>query len=151
VAGDDYALGVAPRALADAIARVDTGRALGLGGAEIGVPVGELGARGLGERVAVLVRAFQAAQIGAAALAFARHEEGHLAAALLRTVLLVLRIGRRRHTRRNKERCRNDCRKLHETSAWVGGAEVLPQSGQQTRAQRYSRTSSPRQPVWSGK
>src|SRR5262249_8943198 len=142
VVRDHYALRVAPGALPDAVARVDTGRTLGLGRAEIGVPVGELRARRLGERIAVLVGAFQAAEVAALATAFACHEEGHLAAAALRTLLLVLRIGRRRHTRRNQERRRNDCRKLHETSEWVGGAEVWPQSGQKTGVHCYSRRGS---------
>src|SRR5882672_10440735 len=70
-----HALGVVPGALADALARVDAGVAARQRGAEVRLPVRLLRARGLGERAAVRVSAFQAAEVGAVALAGAGDEE----------------------------------------------------------------------------
>src|ERR671935_2840774 len=67
----DRALGVLPWALADTIARVDTGGAARLGRAEIGAPVGVGGAGGSGQRLAVRVGAGKSAEVGAIALAHA--------------------------------------------------------------------------------
>src|SRR5262249_53189855 len=84
-----------------------------------GLPVGVLGAGRLGERITLCIRALEAAQIGAVALAGARHEERHVAAVL--RSLLVLRMGRQA---RGDEKRRHDCRKLHETSSEVDSGEL---------------------------
>src|SRR5436305_251667 len=106
-----HAVEVLPRALADAIARVDARLAAGRRGAEIGVPVGVLRACGLRKLVAVRVRAFEAAEIGAVALPDAGDEEGHVPLRLLGILSLGLR--------RRRDRCygggdrRRDSRELH--------------------------------------
>src|SRR5205085_10645215 len=53
---------IAPRTLADAIARAHAGVAARHSGAEVRLPVRVLRARGLGERVAVRVGALEAAE-----------------------------------------------------------------------------------------
>jgi len=77
--GDDGAFGVAPRALADAVACVD---GCGTAGAEIGTPGAGAGARSLGQLLAMPVGAVEPAEIRALARAGARDEECH--GALLR-------------------------------------------------------------------
>src|SRR5437667_7602853 len=72
VVGDDDALGVLPGTFADAVARVDRAGALG---AQIGVPGLGAGARGCTKQLAELVRAGDAAEIGALAGAGASDEE----------------------------------------------------------------------------
>src|SRR5207249_1605773 len=64
VVGNDDALGVLPGTFADAVARVDRAGALG---AQIGVPGLGAGARGCTKQLAELVRAGDAAEIGALA------------------------------------------------------------------------------------
>src|SRR5947207_12312826 len=64
---DDDALGVLPRPLADAVAGVDGGFAVGRLGAEIGVPRTAAGAGRLRQLLAMLVGAFEATEIGALA------------------------------------------------------------------------------------
>src|SRR5688572_7494255 len=70
--GDLLALGVLPRPLADAVARIH-----GVG-AEVGAPLALAGAGGLGERLAMGVGARKAAKIRALARAGAGDEEGHV-------------------------------------------------------------------------
>src|SRR5439155_9308639 len=60
-----HALGVAPRAFPDARARVYALVASRQCRAQVGAPVRVLGARGFGERVAMRIGAFEAAEIGA--------------------------------------------------------------------------------------
>src|SRR5437764_640496 len=79
---DDDALGVLPRTLADPVARIDGGFAVGRLGAEIGVPSAAARAGRLGQLLAMPVGTFEAAEIGALANGGARHEEAH--AGLLR-------------------------------------------------------------------
>src|SRR5258707_901466 len=64
-----HALGVAPRTLPDAAARVYASVASRQCRAQVRAPVRVLGARRLGERVAVRIGALQAAEIGAVAFA----------------------------------------------------------------------------------
>jgi len=72
------ALGVLPRAVADAIAGIDGGLAVRRLGADIGVPCLAAGAGGLGELLAVPVRAGEAAEVGALARPDAGDEEAHI-------------------------------------------------------------------------
>src|SRR5437899_2938402 len=75
---DYLALGVLPRALPDAIARVDGRLAVGGLRREIGVPGVLAGARRLRERLAMLVGALQSAEVRPLAGARAGDEEGHV-------------------------------------------------------------------------
>ena len=79
VLGDGDALGIDPRARADAVTRVHrTGAVRHLGGGQIRAPVG-LGRTGrLGQHRAMRIRAFQTAKIGAITLADAGDEEAHI-------------------------------------------------------------------------
>ena len=75
VGRDDLAAEVVPRSVADAVARAHGARALR---AEVGAPHGVAAlSRGLGERLAVRVRAGEPAEIRAVALAHAGHKERH--------------------------------------------------------------------------
>ena len=65
--GDHHALGVAPRPVADAVARVDGGLAVGLLGAEVGAPGVAAGAGRLAPALAIGVGALEPAEIGAVA------------------------------------------------------------------------------------
>src|SRR5580692_8454766 len=67
VLGDHDALGILPRPLADAIARVRGARALGLLGREIGAPCLFTGACGLRELLAMAVGPSEPAEIAALA------------------------------------------------------------------------------------
>src|SRR5882724_11249143 len=76
VLGDHDALGILPGSLADAILRIHRGRAIGGLGREIGVPgLGSAGARGLRQRLAVIVGTRKAAEVGAVADTVAGDEE----------------------------------------------------------------------------
>ena len=75
VLGDHHALGILPRPLADAVARIHGGLAVGGLGREIGAPGLGAGARGLRQRLAVIVGAGETAEIGAVADADAGDEE----------------------------------------------------------------------------
>src|SRR5207237_1002479 len=74
--------------------------------AQVGAPVRVLGARGFGERVAMRIGAFEAAEIGAVALADAGYEERHVC---------LLGVHRRhagsRQDRRDENTCRRNSRK----------------------------------------
>ena len=74
VGRDDLAAEVVPRTVADAIARADGARALR---AQVGAPHGVALSGGLGQRLAVRVRAGEPAEIRAVALADAGHKERH--------------------------------------------------------------------------
>src|SRR5436305_1371983 len=77
--GDDHALGVLPGALADAVAGIDGAALRGGVGAQIGVPgLAGTGAGGGRQRLAVGIRAGEAAEIAALAGTFAGYEEGHV-------------------------------------------------------------------------
>src|SRR5256885_7051277 len=110
-----HALGVAPRAFPDARARVYALVASRQCRAQVGAPVRVLGARGFGERVAMRIGAFEAAEIGAVALADAGYEERHVC---------LLGVHRRhagsRQDRRDENTCRRNSRKAHLTSVWNG-------------------------------
>ena len=75
--GDDNALDVLPRALADPVARIDAGLALRRRGAEIGFPVGLGRTRRLGQCRAMGISPLETAEIGAIAFAHAGDEETH--------------------------------------------------------------------------
>src|SRR5690606_17956700 len=78
VLGDDLALRVLPRSLADAITRIDRRRTACGARAEIGAP-GPLARTGGGrERGTVPIRTLQAAEVGSLAGAGAGDEEAHL-------------------------------------------------------------------------
>src|SRR5438132_9416570 len=77
VLGHRHALGVTPRAFADAIARVHARVAPRQCRAQVRAPVRVLRAGRLGERKAMRIGALQAAEIGTVALAHARYEERH--------------------------------------------------------------------------
>ena len=79
--GDDHALGVHPRTLANAVARVHRPGALRR---QIGVPGLAAGAHRLGKLLAMLVGTGQAAEIGALARTHAGHEETHIGLQRLR-------------------------------------------------------------------
>ena len=104
--GDDDALGILPRALADAVARVDAGVASRCGRAQIGAPVGLGGSCRLGKGLAVGVGAGEAAEIGAITLADAGDEERHAR---------LLRVNPGGHS--NSDQCRRNpnpnCSFLH--------------------------------------
>jgi len=76
--GDDHALDVLPRTLADAVVRVDRRLAIGRLGAEIGVPAMAAGTDGLGQALTDSVGSSQATEIGTLAGAGAGHKEGHI-------------------------------------------------------------------------
>src|SRR5438067_4200094 len=76
ILSDDDALGVLPRTLADPVARIDGGFAVGRLGAEIGVPGPAARAGRLRQLLAMPVGAVEAAEIGALTDAGARGEEG---------------------------------------------------------------------------
>jgi hypothetical protein len=78
ILGDHYALGILPRPLADAVARVDGGLTVGGLGRKISAPgfnSGSIGARGLRQRLALIVGAGETAEIAAIADAGAGQEE----------------------------------------------------------------------------
>ena len=77
VPGDDHALGVEPWPLADAVAGVDRGLAVGGLGREIGTPGLAARACRLGERLAVVVGAGKAAEVTTVADRRAGDEEAH--------------------------------------------------------------------------
>ena len=77
IAGNDDSFGVLPWTVADAIARVDRRRARGRTGAEIRVPGVISRAGGGGERLAMLVRAREPAEIRALAGTRAGYEKSH--------------------------------------------------------------------------
>src|SRR5262245_48351179 len=74
---DDLAFEILPRAVADAVARIDRRLTGGLLGTQIGAPGFPSGAVTLRQRLAILVGAFDAAQIGALAGPGAGDEERH--------------------------------------------------------------------------
>src|SRR5690606_29119033 len=76
--GDHDSLGVLPGTVADTIARVDGLGAVARLGAEVGAPRALAHARRCRERLAVLVRARDPAQVGPVADADARYEERHI-------------------------------------------------------------------------
>src|SRR5438132_1709909 len=82
ILGDDDALGVLPRAAADAVAGVRRRLAVGCLDAEIGVPAAAAGTGRLRQLLALPVSAGQAAEIGALAGPDPGHEKAH--AGLLR-------------------------------------------------------------------
>src|SRR5438552_15101552 len=69
---DDDALGVLPRTLADPVARIDGGFAVGRLGAELAMPSAAAGPSRLGQLLAMPVGTFAAAEIGALANGGAR-------------------------------------------------------------------------------
>ena len=75
--GDHHALGVLPRPLADAVARVDAGVAARLGGAQVGAPVGAAPSPPPWRARCSARRRREAAEVGALARAGAGDEEGH--------------------------------------------------------------------------
>ena len=75
--GHDRTLGILPRALADAIARIDAFGAARLGRAEVGAPVCKGRTRRLCERLTMGIGAGKSAEIGAVALAGAAYKECH--------------------------------------------------------------------------
>ena len=75
VLGDHRALGILPRSLADAVARIDGRLAVGGLRREVGAPGFAAGAGGLRQRLAVIVGAGEAAEIAAIADAVAGQEE----------------------------------------------------------------------------
>ena len=75
---DAHTVGVVPWAAADPIARVDRAFAVQVRDAQIGAPRLVAAARVLRERLAVRIRAFDAAKVAALAQTNARHEERHL-------------------------------------------------------------------------
>src|SRR5690606_8047614 len=81
--GDHHALGVEPRPAADPVARVHGLAALGRR-AEVCAPRLAAGADGLRELLAMRVRAFETAEVGAVAWTFARDEEAHVRMRFLR-------------------------------------------------------------------
>ena len=95
------ALGVEPGALADAVARVDRRLTVRGARAQVCVPVLFADAGCLRERLAGLVRARQAAEVGAIARARARDEEAHLL--ILRTGGREIRGAARRKDRRGDQ------------------------------------------------
>jgi hypothetical protein len=138
----DHTLGIAPRPLADALAGVDAHGVVRARGAEVSLPVGALGPRGLGERVAMRVGPVEAAEIRAVALAGARDEERHVGSpAFLRRLLalgFLLRVHRQRQARRDEKRRRHHGGQLHKTSSGMGWSRSLPHPGQHTKPDRYS-------------
>ena len=66
---DDFAFGVLPRPLADAVAGVDAGGTARCCRREVGVPDGGGGACGFGQGRAVGIGTFKAAEVGTVALA----------------------------------------------------------------------------------
>ncbi len=124
---DHHALGVAPRAFADAAARVHAQIASRQCRAQVRAPVRVLGARRLGERRAMRIGAFQTAEIGALARTHAGHEERHVH---------LLSLHRRCHAqgRRDENACYRNSRKAHLTSvcnvSWLnyGGTAILRQT-----------------------
>ena len=78
VLGDDNALGIRPRTLADAVARVDRRTILGHARAQIGLPGLAAGSCCLREALAVRVRSGEAAEVAALAKTGAGGEERHL-------------------------------------------------------------------------
>jgi hypothetical protein len=89
---DHVALEILPWAVADAVARIDARLAVGRLGAEVGAPGFAARAVALRQRLAVLVGALDAAEVGALAGPGAGDEERH--------------VGRLRQLRR---RCRRGC------------------------------------------
>jgi hypothetical protein len=75
IPGDHDALGILPGSLADAVARIDGGLAVGALRRQIGPPGFCSGARGLRQGLAIIVGAGQTAEIGAVADADRGHEE----------------------------------------------------------------------------
>ena len=107
---DHRALRVVPGAFADALARAHPRIAARQPRAQVRLPVRVLRAHGLGERVAMRVRAFDAAEIGAVALAGARHEERHV---------MLLRL--RRCDPNQRDPCHCDAGEpVHGCLLWVG-------------------------------
>ena len=90
---DDHALGIGPRAFADAVAGIDPARSLR---AEVGAPRLAAGAGGLRQRLADLVGAIEPAEIGALAGPGAGDEEAHAALLRLRETAREQRCGGRR-------------------------------------------------------
>ncbi|MCY1437422.1 hypothetical protein D9M71_535830 [compost metagenome] len=78
ILGDDHALGVLPRPVADAITGVHRGGSAGSTGAQIGTPGVLARTAGSAQFLAELVGAGQAAKVGALARAMAGDEEGHI-------------------------------------------------------------------------
>jgi hypothetical protein len=76
--GDDLAFEILPGAASDAIAGIDGLRAAGCLGAEVGAPGLAACAGVLRQRLALTIRAFQAAEVGAFARPAAGDEEGHV-------------------------------------------------------------------------
>src|SRR6476660_6546937 len=74
---DHNPLGVLPRALADAIARIHPRVAARCRGAQVRLPTGLGGRRRLGERRAMRIGSLKAAKVSAVALANASDEESH--------------------------------------------------------------------------
>src|SRR5690242_19232921 len=75
ILGDDDALGVGPRPLADAILGIDRGLAVGGLRREIGAPGLGAGACGLSQRLAMAIRAGKTAEVAALARTVAGQEE----------------------------------------------------------------------------
>src|ERR1041384_842061 len=78
ILGDNDALGILPRTLADAVARIDCGFAVGGLGAEIGMPGSAARAGRLRQLLTVLIGAVEPAEIGTLADWRARHTEAHV-------------------------------------------------------------------------
>jgi len=101
--GDALALGVEPRAVADAVARVD---GIGALGAHVGVPGAVARAGGGGQVLAPLVGSGHPAVVGAVALGSAGDKERHRRR---RTLLIAaLRHGERRPERPDGQRAENE-------------------------------------------
>lgn len=78
ILGDDHTLAVLPRTLADAIARIDRGLAIGRLGAEIRMPGTVSGADGLRQLLTNPIRSRQATEVAALAGPGAGHKEAHI-------------------------------------------------------------------------
>ena len=115
------ALEILPRALADAVARIDRRLAAAFLGAEIGAPGLAARAVALRQRLAVLVGPRDAAEVGALAGPRAGDEERHLRRLRQRRRRrrrgLLLGLRAREHEQRRERRGEQECfRCVHESS-----------------------------------
>jgi hypothetical protein len=77
ILGDDDGLGILPGAFADPVAGIHSGLAVGTLGRKIGVPRLGAGARGLRQRLAMIIRAGETAEVGAIADSVGGDKKSH--------------------------------------------------------------------------
>ena len=111
---DQISFCVVPGATADAVARIDYLAAVQGGGAEVGAPGAIAGTGRSGQRLTVLVRAREAAEVGALAGAYASDEKAHFGRGLLCRLLCVGNADNAGSAKRACDQGRNFYRVIHD-------------------------------------